>query len=116
LTRIIPKKETLTLILIILLSVFPFNVQVQSFLAASGNILIGTKIAPSPVITIGESESVSLYFGYVTWNSVNYRVAFYLSSDGNADLLPPDFFKYGSEFQVPDIQKSGITTVDRWLY
>jgi len=75
--------------------------------AASGNILVNTKTAPSSVARVKPGGSINLYFGLVTWEGE--LTAFYISQNAYPYLTLDDIH-YGPTFSVAKIRSSTIDT------
>ncbi|NVM23216.1 MAG: hypothetical protein HWN68_15700 [Desulfobacterales bacterium] len=80
--------------------------------ASTGTILINTKVAPSPHITIRLCESLNLYFGKVTWSGG--QVDLYISTDGYASVTVPGDVRYGPTFSVSHITDTEYVSSYEW--
>jgi hypothetical protein len=112
------KKLSLLLAALLTLSAFAAIVPVSG---STGNIHIESTTAPSPVVTINIGDSISLYFGDVTWSGGT--VDLYLSVDGYASLTIPGDVRYGPTFSVAILTGStadsttysGYTVGNNWI-
>jgi hypothetical protein len=103
----LPKKSSLALITLLIASfLFAF---VSPVMGSTGNILINTTTAPSPIVTIQLGGSLNLYFGGVTWSGG--QINLYLSADGYASLSDEDT-AYGPTFNVAQLTNASVATVD----
>jgi len=102
------KKLSILLAALITLSTLASYVPVK---ASIGNILVGVKLAPSPVTVIKLGQSVNLYFEFVTWSGGT--IDLYISPNGYAALNTTTDLKYSppTPFSVADLKASVVKNI-----